>query len=276
MNQAKFLEIHTDRKRHWFRILRWLLILAVLAGTAYAYSQSSGKSEAEPRSKFSQHDDGPTPVAVETTTQGDFPIYLGGLGTVTGLHTVTVRSRVDGELVRVNYTEGQLVKQGDLLAEIDPRPFQVQLQQAQGQLQRDQALLSNAEIDVQRYKTLQEQDSIAAQQTMTQEALVKQYHGVVEMDNAQVASAKLQLDYAKVKAPISGRVGLRLIDQGNIVHANDTNGLVVITQTRPIAVVFTLPEDKVPVIVKRWHSNEPVNVEAYDRAGKIKLADGKI
>lgn len=285
MNQAEFLEIHTDRKRHWFRILRWLLILAVLAGTAYAYSQSSGKSEAEPRSKFgkqgpgskfSQHDDGPTPVAVETTTQGDFPIYLGGLGTVTGLRTVTVRSRVDGELVRVNYTEGQLVKQGDLLAEIDPRPFQVQLQQAQGQLQRDQALLSNAEIDVQRYKTLQEQDSIAAQQTMTQEALVKQYLGVVEMDNAQVANAKLQLDYAKVKAPISGRVGLRLIDQGNIVHANDANGLVVITQTQPIAVVFTLPEDKVPVIVKRWHSNEPVNVEAYDRAGKIKLADGKI
>lgn len=259
MNQAEFLEIHTDRKRHWFLILRWLLILAALAGAAYAFSRFSGSSEAEPRpksgkqgpgSKFGQYDDGPTPVAVETATQGDFPIYLGGLGTVTGLRTVTVRPRVDGELVRVNYTEGQLVKQGDLL--------------------------SNAEIDVQRYKTLQEQDSIAAQQTMTQEALVKQYLGVVEMDNAQVANAKLQLDYAKVKAPISGRVDLRLIDQGNIVHANDANGLVVITQTQPIAVVFTLPEDKVPVIVKRWHSNEPVNVEAYDRAGKIKLADGKI
>ena len=285
MSQAEFHEIHPVRKRHWFPILRWLLILAALTVAAYAFSQSSVSPEARPASKFGkkgggskygQHDDEPAPVAVETAIRAISPSYLGGLGTVTGLRTVTVRPRVDGELVRVNYTEGQLVKQGDVLAEIDPRPFQVQLQQAQGQLQRDQALLRNAEIDVQRYKTLQEQDSIAAQQTMTQEALVTQYQGVVEMDNAQVANAKLQLDYAKVKAPISGRVGLRLIDQGNIVHANDTNGLVVITQTQPITVVFTLPEDKVPVIVKRWHSNEAVKVEAYDRAGKIKLADGNI
>jgi multidrug efflux system membrane fusion protein len=285
MSQAEIHEIHPDRKRPWFLILRWLLILAALAAAVYAYNRFSGGSEAQPGSKFGkqgpgskygQREDEPTPVSVESVKQGDFPVYLTGLGTVTGLRTVTVRPRVDGELVRVNFTEGQLVKQGDVLAEIDPRPFQVQLQQVQGQLQRDQALLRNAEIDVQRYKTLQEQDSIAAQQTMTQEALVKQYQGVVEMDNAQVANAKLQLDYAKVKAPISGRVGLRLIDQGNIVRASDTNGLVVITQTQPITVVFTLPEDKVPTIVKRWHSREDIQVEAFDRGGKTKLAEGKI
>ncbi|MDD5460030.1 MAG: MdtA/MuxA family multidrug efflux RND transporter periplasmic adaptor subunit [Methylococcales bacterium] len=285
MNQAESHKIYPDLKPLRFQALRWLIILAALAAATYAFSFFSGTSKAEPGpksgkqgpgSKFGQHNDEQTPVAVETAVQGDFPVYLKGLGTVTGLRTVTVHSRVDGELVRIAYSEGQLVKQGDLLAEIDPRPFQVQLQQAEGQLQRDQALLKNAEIDVERYKKLQEQDSIAAQQTMTQEALVKQYLGIVEMDNAQVANARLQLDYAKVKAPISGRVGLRLIDQGNIVHASDANGLVVITQTQPIAVVFTLPEDKVPAVVKRSHSKEAIKVEAYDRAGKSKLAGGKI
>ncbi|MCX7099670.1 MAG: MdtA/MuxA family multidrug efflux RND transporter periplasmic adaptor subunit [Methylococcales bacterium] len=286
MSLAEFQTIQPDRKRHWTLSLRWIVILAVLSGAAaYAYSRSPDSSKAQqspgggkqrPGSKYGHNGDEAVPVSVESALQGDFPVYLGGLGTVTGLRTVTVRSRVDGELVRVAYTEGQLVNQGDLLAEIDPRAFQVQLQQALGQLQRDQALLKNAEIDVARYQTLQEQDSIAAQQTMTQEALVKQYRGVVEMDNALVANAKLQLDYAKLKAPISGRVGLRLIDQGNIIHANDTNGVVVITQTQPIAVVFTLPEDKLPMVVKRWHSKALIKVEAFDRAGKVKLADGTI
>ncbi|MDO9163263.1 MAG: efflux RND transporter periplasmic adaptor subunit, partial [Methylococcaceae bacterium] len=162
------------------------------------------------------------------------------------------------------------------LAEIDPRPFQIQLQQAEGQLLRDEALLKNAEVDHARYLTLLEQDSIAAQQTVTQEAQVKQYRGIVEMDKAQVNNAKLQLTYARVTAPISGRVGLRLIDQGNIVRASDTTGLVVITQMQPITVVFTLPEDKVQAIIQRWRTNEPVAVSAYDRAGKIKLAEGKL
>jgi multidrug efflux system membrane fusion protein len=218
----------------------------------------------------------PTPVAVEKAAVGDFPVYLSGLGTVTPLHTVVVRSRVDGELIRVAFTEGQMVKQGDLLAEIDPRAFQIQLQQAEGQLLRDEALLKNAEIDLARYRTLLQQDSIAAQQVMTQEWLVKQDRGTVEMDRAQVGNAKLQLAYAKVTAPVSGRVGLRLVDRGNIVHASDAGGLAVITQIEPIAVVFNLPEDQIPAVMKRWRAGAELPVEAYDRAGRTKLAEGKL
>ncbi|MEI7995325.1 MAG: MdtA/MuxA family multidrug efflux RND transporter periplasmic adaptor subunit, partial [Methylococcaceae bacterium] len=220
--------------------------------------------------------DSPSAVAIETAGKGDFPVYLNGLGTVTALRTVILKPRVDGELVRVAFNEGQMVKQGDLLAEIDPRPFQIQLQQVEGQLLRDEALLKNAEIDHARYQTLLEQDSIAAQQTVTQEAQVKQYQGLVVMDKAQVSNAKLQLSYTRLTSPIPGRVGLRQIDQGNIVHASDANGLVVITQLQPISVVFALPEDKVQPVIQRWRSHEPVIVSAYDRAGKIKLAEGKL
>ncbi|MGZ5028710.1 MAG: MdtA/MuxA family multidrug efflux RND transporter periplasmic adaptor subunit [Methylobacter sp.] len=268
-----------NRRRRF--LLSGALIALAVTGAGY-YFQHSGspatekKSESRGGGKHNHNDDAPAPVAVETSAKADFPVYLTGLGTVTALRTVTVRPRVDGELVRVTFTEGQIVKEGDLLAEIDPRPFQVQLQQAEGQLLRDEALLKNAQIDRERYRTLLEQDSISAQQTMTQEAQVKQYQGIVEMDKAQVNNAKLQLTYARLTAPISGRVGLRQIDQGNIVHANDTNGLVVITQLQPVNVVFTLPEDKVQSVVQRRRSNEAIRVEAYDRAGKTKLAEGKL
>ena len=256
-----------------------LLVLAIAAAGFY-FQQSStapdGKFGYGKGKRGFEEADAPSAVSIETVTQADFPVYLKGLGTVTALRTVTLKPRVDGELVRVAFTEGQMVKQGDLLAEIDPRPFQIQLQQVEGQLQRDEALLKNAQIDHARYLTLLEQDSIAAQQTVTQEAQVKQYQGLVIMDTAQVDNAKLQLSYTKLTSPIPGRVGLRQIDQGNIVHANDANGLVVITQLQPISVVFTLPEDQVQPVTQRWRTHEPIIVDVYDRAGKAKLADGKL
>ena len=190
--------------------------------------------------------------------------------------SVTLRPRVEGEITRIVFNEGQNVKAGDLLAEIDPRPLQIQLQQSEGQLLRDEALLNNAQIDSQRYQTLLDQDAIAAQQNATQAAQVKQYQGIVEMDKAQVNNAKLQLSYTKLTAPISGRVGLRQIDQGNIVHINDTNGVAIITQLQPISVVFTLPEDKVPSILQRRTNGKSISVSVYDRENREKLAEGEL
>ena len=246
MNQDPDLSKSPKSTPKLFILLSALLVAVIAIGGFYLnYSTVAPGKSGSPGHEHGLHDkDQPGVVSIETVKQADFPVYLNGLGTVTALKTVTVRPRVDGELIKVAFTEGQMVKAGDLLAEIDPRPFQVQLQQAQGQLLRDDALLKNAELDQERYQTLLEQDSIAAQQTKTQEAQVKQYKGTVAMDQAQINNAKLQLSYARVTAPISGRVGLRQIDQGNVVHANDTNGLVVITQLQPINVVFTLPEDK--------------------------------
>ncbi len=215
-------------------------------------------------------------VTAAVSIQGDFPVYLNGLGTVTALRTVTVKSRVDGELIHVAFKEGSLVNAGDLLAEIDPRAFQVQLMQAEGQLQRDQALLKNAQMDLVRYKTLLEQDSIAAQQTHNQQSVVEQHQGTVEIDRGLVANAKLQLSYARITAPITGRLGLRLVDQGNIINTSDASGLAVITQISPISAVFTLPEDSLPAVMTRFKSGEVLSIEAYDRGGNIKLAEGEL
>jgi multidrug efflux system membrane fusion protein len=263
----------TKRKYHW---LAWAALILLIATAIYFINFNKPEDEPDTKSGKYKPTDSPIAVIAEAATQGDFPVYLTGLGTVTALSTVTVKSRVDGELIRVAFKEGQMVREGDLLAEIDPRAFQVQLMQAKGQLMRDEALLRNAQIDLHRYKTLLEQDSIAAQQTVTQESLVKQYQGIVETDRGQVENAKLQLSYSRITAPVTGRLGLRLVDQGNIVQASDANGLVVITQIQPIAVVFTLPEDDLPAVMNRLQTGESLPVEAYDRRSKIKLAQGHL
>jgi multidrug efflux system membrane fusion protein len=216
------------------------------------------------------------PVRVATAEAHDIHVYLTSLGTVTPLETATVRSRVDGQLMSVHFTEGQEVKSGDLLAQIDPRPFQAQLEQAQGQLARDQALLGSARVDLRRYRALLAEDSIAEQQVATQASLVKQYEGTLKLDQAQVDNAKLQLDYTHITAPISGRLGLRLVDPGNIVHASDTTGLVVIKRVRPMSVVFPLPQDDLPRVLGLLGAGASVPVDAFGRDEATLLAAGRL
>ncbi|TIH08201.1 MdtA/MuxA family multidrug efflux RND transporter periplasmic adaptor subunit [Pseudomonas leptonychotis] len=221
-------------------------------------------------------DMGPVPVRVATVNQGDFPVELKALGTVTAYNTVNIRSRVDGELVKLLFKDGQQVKAGDLLAVIDPRAYEIALQQAQGALQERQAQLRNAELDLKRYRGLYDEDSIAKQTLDTQEALVNQYRGGLKSLQADVATARLNLDFTQVRAPISGRLGIRQADVGNLLSSGDALPLVVITQTLPIAVMFTLPEAELPAVVQQLRGGETLTVEAWDRSEKLKLAEGEL
>lgn len=271
-------------RRWWF----WLLLILIIGGI-YSYwhhkqSLAGGQANSPQAQggKGRRGQGGPggfgglglSPVGVAVAKAADVDIFLTGLGGVTPTSTAIVRSRVDGQLMKLHFKEGQVVKEGDLLAEIDPRPYQVAVTQAEGQLARDQALLSAAQLDLQRYRTLLEQDSIAGQQVDTQAALVKQYEGAVKSDQGNLASARLQLTYSRVTAPVSGRLGLRQVDVGNIVHASDANGIVVITQVQPVTVVFSIPEDNIPAVLKQLQAGKKLPTDAFDREQKNKLAVG--
>jgi membrane fusion protein, multidrug efflux system len=265
----------------------WVILLALIAALAFWYFRGSKAStEAQSAAPSAQGQSkggrggpgGPlvVPVVVATAQRGDLPVYFNGLGTVTAFNTVTVRSRVDGQIVKINFTEGQMVHQGDSLLEIDPRPYQVQLEQAEGQLAKDQAQLRDVQVDYQRYQLLFKEGVIPKQQVDTQQAQVGQFEGAIKADQAVIDNAKLQLVYAHVTAPISGRVGLRLVDMGNIVHASDTTGLLVITQLQPIAVIFALPQDQLSQVLAKLHGNQQLPVDAYDRDDTTKIATGKL
>ncbi len=216
------------------------------------------------------------PVKVAAAALGDMPIVLNALGTVTPLATVTVKTQLTGTLQTVAFQEGQMVKQGDVLAQIDPRPYQISLENAQGALIKDQALLDAARVDLKRYQTLLAQDSIASQQVDTQAALVRQYEGQVKSDQANIDTYKLDLVYARITAPVSGRVGLRQVDPGNYVTPSDANGIVVITQLQPMSVIFTTSEDNLPAIMKRANGGAKLPVTAYDRNNTTALEAGRL
>ncbi len=255
---------------------RWVVaagVFAVLASVALSRSllgQSNGARAGKQAAARA------VPVVGATAAVGDLGVYQNGLGTVTPVKTVTVRSRVDGELVSVAYREGQLVREGDLLAQIDPRPFEVQLHQAEGQLAKDEAALKNARVDLDRYRVLIKDNSVSGQQLDTQAATVDQTEAALKSDRAQVESAKLNLTYSRITAPISGVVGLRLVDPGNIVHASDQNGLLVITQQQPITVIFTIAADHLQKVLQQRKTGRELPVEAWDRDLKRKLATGSL
>ena len=269
---------HLESSSHnkWWIFL--LLGAVAVGGWWYFHSQGPQANGATVAAEGAAASDASqaVPVVVATAHRGNLPVYFDGLGTVTAFNTVLVKSRVDGQIVKINFTEGQYVKQGDALVEIDPRPFQVQLEQAEGQLAKDQAQLRDAQVDYGRYQTLYKDGVIPKQQLDTQQAQVGMFDGSIKADQAAIDSAKLQITYAHITAPISGRIGLRLVDIGNIVHATDTNGLLVITQLQPISVLFSLPQDQLPDVVEKMHSGKPLEVEAYDRDNSEKIATGKL
>jgi len=258
------------RSRWWVVALLVILFAAIVAFALYRSKTATPVRQGRGGMMAGRA----TPVATATATKGDLPVYLNALGTVTPLNIVTVRSRADGELQKIHFTEGQAVHAGDLLAEIDPRAYQAALDQAVGQLGRDQALLENARRDLERYENAHE--AVTQQQIDTAKATVAQYEATVRADGATIESDKLQLSYCRITAPIDGVVGLRQVDPGNIVHPSDSSGLVVITQEQPITIVFSIPEENLPQVRKALANGEKLRVEAYDRALQTQLAVGEV
>jgi membrane fusion protein, multidrug efflux system len=262
MNKWNNLSVDYLRRYFWFLFL----IIILLFGLMKCHGSTPSKSKTKP----------PQAVVLATARTVDVPVYLTALGSIIPTYTVTVKTQVSGRLLRVLYKEGQQVKAGDLLAQVDPRPYQAQLLQYQGQFARDNALLSNAKVDLERYKKLYKEDSIAKQVLDTQAWLVKQYEGTVKLDQGQIDGAEVNLTYCHIISPISGRVGLRLVDEGNLVQTSDPNGLVVINTLTPINALFSIPEDSVPQVIEQMNRGKTLWAYAYDRNQDKLLATGRL
>lgn len=275
-----------SKKSRWVAVL----VVAIVAGAAYWFWQGREAANSTTVTAAGPGKQGPgpggprqgrfgaalAPVQAATATSESVPRYLSGLGTVTAANTVTVRSRVDGQLLAIHFTEGQQVKAGDLLAEIDPSQFKVALAQAQGQQAKDQATLANARRDLARYQQLVKTNLVSRQELDTQQSLVSESQGTIKADEAAVASAQLQLNWSRITAPIDGRVGLKQVDIGNQISSGDTTGIVVLTQTHPIDLVFTLPENQIATVVQAQKAGKNLVVEAWDRTNKQKISEGSL
>jgi membrane fusion protein, multidrug efflux system len=257
---------------------KWIVLLVIVAvvGAAVWKIRRNAQEQDSVQQIMAAQADRPTPVQVSAVQQRTMPIFLTALGTVTAYNTVTIKSRVDGQLMQVPVSEGQAVQQGQTLALIDPKPYQAALEQAQGQLVKDQANAENARAEASRYKSLLDAGVVSKESQQAQASTAGQAEGSLAADKAAIQAAKVNLDYTKIVSPINGVVGLRQVDPGNIVHANDANGLLVVTQLRPISVIFTLPEDQLPEVLKRTRGGQRLAVEAFDRAASTHLASGSL
>ena len=265
--------VSKSTRRSRLRPLLWLLLVAAIVAAGIRYFPWP---DTQPKNSGRPPAGAPVPVGVATVEKGNMPVTLSQLGTVTPLAMVTVKTQISGYLMQVAFKEGQMVKKGDFLAQIDPRPYQVALAQAEGQLAKDQALLKNAQLDLVRYNTLVAQNSVAKQTRDTQESLVGQNQATIKSDQAQIDAQKLNLTYCRIISPVTGRVGLRQVDAGNYVQTSDPNGIVVVTQLQPISVIFTLPEDNLPEVMKRVRASATLPVTAFDRTGANEIAKGKL
>jgi membrane fusion protein, multidrug efflux system len=265
--------VHQRPRRSRQRLFLWLLlVVAIIAGAVryFPRPEPQSKNGGRPPSNTS------IPVGVAAVEKGDIPVAYSQLGTVIPLAMVTVKTQISGYLMQVAFQEGQMVAKGDFLGQIDPRPYQVALELTQAQLAKDRALLKNAQLDLQRYDTLVAQNSIAKQIRDTQVSLAAQYEATVRADQAQIDAQKLNLTYCRIVSPVTGRVGLRQVDAGNYVQTSDANGIVVVTQLQPISIIFTLPEDNLPEVMKRVRTGAVLRVTAFDRTGSTELAQGKL